>query len=58
VASIIRQSSASLVAARAADILLKKLQRRRKPSFNPFLYEYRIFVERFFSKLKHFRAMA
>jgi transposase len=28
------------------------------PSFSPFLYRYRNLVERFFSKLKHFRAVA
>ena len=32
--------------------------RRRKPAFSPFLYKYRNLVERFFSKLKHFRAVA
>ena len=29
-----------------------------KPAFTPFLYKYRNLVERFFSKLKHFRAVA
>jgi transposase len=33
-------------------------QRRRKPAFSAFLYKYRNLVERFFSKLKHFRAVA
>ena len=33
-------------------------QRRDKPSFSPFLYRYRNLVERFFSKIKHFRAIA
>ncbi len=28
------------------------------PAFSPFLYRYRNLVERFFSKLKHFRAVA
>jgi transposase len=28
------------------------------PAFSPFLYRYRNLVERFFSKLKHFRAIA
>ena len=28
------------------------------PSFSPFLYRYRNLVERFFSKLKHYRAIA
>ena len=32
--------------------------RRRKPAFSPFLYKYRNLVERFFSKLKQFRAVA
>ena len=32
--------------------------RRRAPAFSPFLYRYRNLVERFFSKLKHFRAVA
>ena len=33
-------------------------QRRHKPAFSSFLYRYRNMVERFFSKLKHFRAVA
>ena len=28
------------------------------PAFSPFLYRYRNLVERFFNKLKHFRAIA
>jgi len=32
--------------------------RRGVPAFSPFLYRYRNLVERFFSKLKHFRAVA
>jgi transposase len=32
--------------------------RRRAPAFSPFLYRYRNLVERFFSKLKHFRGIA
>ena len=32
--------------------------RRDKPAFSPFLYRYRNLVERFFNKLKHFRAIA
>ena len=32
--------------------------RRRIPVFSPFLYRYRNLVERFFNKLKHFRAVA
>ena len=33
-------------------------QRVRKPAFSPFLYRYRNLIERFFNKLKHFRAVA
>jgi transposase len=33
-------------------------QRTRKPAFSRFLYKYRNLVERFFNKLKHFRAVA
>lgn len=33
-------------------------QRRNVPAFSPFLYRYRNLVERFFNKLKHFRAVA
>ena len=29
--------------------------RKRIPSFSPFLYRYRNLVERFFNKIKHFR---
>lgn len=32
--------------------------RKRPPAFSPFLYRYRNLVERFFNKLKHFRAVA
>jgi transposase len=32
--------------------------RKRIPAFSPFLYSYRNLVERFFNKLKHFRAIA
>jgi transposase len=32
--------------------------RKTKPAFSPFLYRYRNLVERFFNKLKHFRAVA
>jgi transposase len=32
--------------------------RKRVPAFSPWLYRYRNLVERFFSKLKHFRAVA
>jgi transposase len=32
--------------------------RVKRLAFSPFLYRYRNLVERFFSKLKHFRAVA
>ena len=32
--------------------------RKTAPAFSPFLYRYRNLVERFFNKLKHFRAVA
>lgn len=32
--------------------------RKRRPAFSPFLYRFRNLVERFFNKLKHFRAVA
>ena len=32
--------------------------RKRKLAFSQFLYRYRNLVERFFSKLKHYRAIA
>ena len=32
--------------------------RKRVPAFSPFLYKHRNQVERFFNKLKHFRAIA
>ncbi len=31
---------------------------RQLPAFSPFLYRYRNLVERFFNKIKHFRAVA
>ena len=38
---------------------IKPLSRRSdKPAFSSFLYRYRNLVERFFNKLKHFRAVA
>lgn len=33
-------------------------RRKRHPAFSAFLYRYRNLVERFFNKLKHFRAVA
>ena len=45
--------------ARGAWANVKPLARRtNKPAFSPFLYRYRNLVERFFNKLKHFRAVA
>ncbi len=45
--------------ARGAWANIKPLARRLdKPAFSPFLYRYRNLVERFFNKLKHFRAVA
>lgn len=47
------------LAARGAWANVKPLQNRReKPVFSSFLYRYRNLVERFFNKLKHFRAVA
>jgi transposase len=38
---------------------IKPLSHRRDPpAFSPFLYRYRNLVERFFNKLKHYRAIA
>ena len=33
-------------------------QRRRVPAFSPYLYRFRNLVERFFNKIKHYRAIA
>ena len=45
--------------ARGALANVKPMARRLdKPAFSPFLYRYRNLVERFFNKLKHFRAVA
>ena len=47
------------LAARGAWANVKPMpNRRRKPAFSPFLYRYRNLVERFFNKLKHYRAVA
>jgi transposase len=52
---VLRQS----VAARGAWANVKPMpQRRNVPAFSAFLYRYRNLVERFFNKLKHFRAVA
>jgi transposase len=48
-----------IMAARGAWANVKPLMRRLdKPVFSSFLYRYRNLVERFFNKLKHFRAVA
>jgi transposase len=47
------------LAARGAFANVKPMPNRRsKPTFSTFLYRYRNLVERFFNKLKHFRAVA
>ena len=47
------------MAARGAWANIKPMpNRKRRPAFSAFLYRYRNLVERFFSKLKHFRAVA
>ena len=47
------------LAARGAWANIKPMPgRKRRPAFSAFLYRYRNLVERFFSKLKHFRAIA
>jgi len=47
------------MAARGAWANIKPMpNRRRRPTFSAFLYRYRNLVERFFSKLKQFRAVA
>lgn len=52
---VLRQS----LAARGAWANVKPMPTRKHfPAFSPFLYRYRNRVERFFSKLKHFRAIA
>ena len=49
----------AILAARGAWACVKPRPGRvRIPAFNPFLCRYRNLVERFFSKLKHFRAVA
>lgn len=48
-----------LVAVQGAWANIKPMPNRvNVPAFSPFLYRYRNLVERFFSKLKHFRAVA
>ena len=47
------------ITAQGAWANVKPLARRtKKPAFSPYLYRYRNLVERFFNKLKHFRAVA
>ncbi len=47
------------LAERGAWANVKPIPRRTNvPAFSPFLYRYRNLVERFFNKLKHFRAVA
>jgi transposase len=47
------------MAARGAWANVKPMPNRKKPpAFSAFLYRYRNLVERFFNKLKHFRAVA
>ena len=47
------------LAERGAWANVKPMSRRKNvPAFSPFLYRYRNLVERFFNKLKHFRAVA
>jgi transposase len=47
------------LAGRGAWANVKPMPRRvNVPAFSPFLYRYRNLVERFFSKIKHFRAIA
>ena len=44
---------------RGAWACIKPISSRKEtPAFSPFLYRYRNLVERFFNKLKHFRAIA
>jgi transposase len=44
---------------RGAWANIRPMPRRKNiPAFSPFLYRYRNLVERFFNKLKHFRAVA
>ena len=47
------------LADRGAWANIKPMPRRvNVPAFSPFLYRYRNLVERFFNKIKHFRAVA
>lgn len=47
------------LAARGAWACVKPMpNRKRRPAFSAFLYRQRNLIERFFNKLKHFRAVA
>ena len=47
------------MAARGAWANIKPMPNRKNlPAFSPFLYRYRNLVERFFNKIKHYRAVA
>ena len=47
------------LAERGAWANIKPMPNRKNvPAFSPFLYRYRNLVERFFNKIKHFRAVA
>jgi len=47
------------LADRGAWANIRPMPRRKNiPAFSPFLYRYRNLVERFFNKLKHYRAVA
>jgi transposase len=47
------------LAGRGAWANIKPMPNRKNvPAFSPYLYRYRNLVERFFNKLKHFRAVA
>ena len=48
----------SLAATRRLGQRQADARRPNMPAFSPFLYRYRNLVERFFNKLKHFRAVA
>ena len=49
----------STMRAQGAWANIKPMPRRvNVPAFSPFLYRYRNLIERFFNKLKHFRAVA
>ena len=56
---MIRDALRQTMTAQGAWANVKPMPRRvNVPAFSPFLYRYRNLVERFFNKLKHFRAVA